>query len=83
MPRQGMRARLPPTCISPQAQYVMTDGATHSNFLDDRAAFEQALALLKTVVTTDEEQADVARLTAAYATFKARRREDLLGASPG
>jgi CHASE3 domain sensor protein len=52
-----------------QAQYVMTNGSTHSNYLADRATFGQALAHLQTVVTTTDERSDVARLTAAVATF--------------
>ena len=54
-----------------QAQYVMTNGATHSNFLDDRATFVQALAHLRSVVTTPAQQRAVARLAAAYVTFNA------------
>ena len=52
-----------------QSQYVMTNGATHANFLADRATFEQALTHLRDVVTTDAQRRAVARLAAAYATF--------------
>ena len=54
-----------------QAQYVMTNGATRSNFVDDRATFEKALAHLRSVVTTAAQRQAVAHLAAAYATFNA------------
>ena len=52
-----------------QGQYVMTNGATRANFVADRATFEQALAHLRSVVTTQAQRSAAARLAAAYATF--------------
>ena len=52
-----------------QAQYVMTNGATRANFIADRATFEQALAHLRSVVTTQAQRSAAARLAAAYAMF--------------
>ena len=54
-----------------QSQYVMTNGSTRQNFLDDRATFDKALAHLRTVITAPAQRQAVARLAAAYSTFNA------------